>query len=85
MVTYLSRSERVLGRMPWPLSRYFSAYLYIKVSRQRGWPYSLRVALLEATFGITPCDSEVVWKDETSSPLIPLGRIVDWLDRRGRR
>jgi hypothetical protein len=81
MVTHLSRWERIVGRLPWPISRYFSAYLIIKVSRRRGWPYSLWHVLLEATFGLGRVWNGHSLTDTTSRPLIPLRRILNVLDR----
>ena len=85
MVIHLSRWERALGRLPWPFSRYFSAYLYVKACRRRGWPYSLIHVLIEATFGLGVVWDGVALNDTTTLPPIPLGRLLNWLDRHGSR
>jgi hypothetical protein len=82
MAMYLSRWERAVGRLPWPVSRLFSAYLYIKVCRRRGWSYSLRSVVIGTVFGVTLIGDETAYHGDDSMPLIPIDRLADWLDRR---
>jgi hypothetical protein len=82
VVTHLSRWERAFGWFPWPCSRLFHAYVYIKVSRRRGWPYSLRSVCIGTVFGVSLVGDETPYHGDTSMPLIPIARLGDWLDRR---